>query len=285
MYPLHSGGRRWVLSGARLGNCDGETWEAAAANGGVVSQSSLLLAQTGGDTLPPSPPPYLCGLQAFVGAFVPRTYLDRGVPATFNAAVPSGGANDTQCGVSVGDRDWRGIALTMMESDSFELSLWTTNSAFPCVIEVFQRRELIPGVGAPIMCATNVNGNNTAVQFDYVGSPGGVLMAVSDLNKQGGPVRIVALARGKQTIEFSLPPGAVFGDPPLGLEASASSGLPVTFSVLAGPASIEGTNLNLLGAGSVVVQAAQAGDEAYVAAESAHRTVVVARRSVELRAD
>lgn len=261
---------------------DGETWEAAQANGGIVSESNTLLARTGGDTVPPSPPPYLCGLQSFVAALSPTTYLERGVPTAFDAFVPSGGANDTQCGVSVGDRDWRGIALTMMESDSFELSLWTTNSTFPSVLEVFQRRELIPGVGAPIMCATNVHGNDTTLQFDYVGSPRGVLMAVSDLNKQGGPVRIVALARGKQTIEFALPPDAVFGDPPLNLVASASSGLPVTFSVLAGPASIEGTNLNLLGAGSVVVQAAQAGDEVYVAAESAHRTVVVARRSVEL---
>jgi alpha-tubulin suppressor-like RCC1 family protein len=53
----------------------------------------------------------------------------------------------------------------------------------------------------------------------------------------------------------------------VGLSATASSGLPVSFSVFSGPASIsDGTNLMFTGAGTVSVVAAQAGDAYWNAA-------------------
>ena len=48
--------------------------------------------------------------------------------------------------------------------------------------------------------------------------------------------------------------------------ATASSGLPVTFSILSGPATINGSTIQITGPGTVVVQASQAGNGNYTAA-------------------
>jgi hypothetical protein len=59
------------------------------------------------------------------------------------------------------------------------------------------------------------------------------------------------------------------------LAATASSGLPVTFSVLSGPGTISGTTLTITGAGNIVVAADQAGNATYAPAAEVTQTVVV----------
>lgn len=54
-----------------------------------------------------------------------------------------------------------------------------------------------------------------------------------------------------------------YGDDPVVLSATASSGLPVTFEVLDGPGAIDSTQLTMTGAGTITVRAIQAGDEKY----------------------
>ncbi|SNT34365.1 Abnormal spindle-like microcephaly-assoc'd, ASPM-SPD-2-Hydin, partial [Granulicella rosea] len=61
----------------------------------------------------------------------------------------------------------------------------------------------------------------------------------------------------------------------LRLSASTSSGLPVAFNVVSGPATISGTLLTTNGTGAVVVNAAQAGDATYAAAVSTTRSLSV----------
>lgn len=59
------------------------------------------------------------------------------------------------------------------------------------------------------------------------------------------------------------------------LRASASSGLPVSYTVVSGPAVLEGDVLSFTGPGEVTVRASQAGDETYDAAEDVVRTFSV----------
>ncbi len=66
-----------------------------------------------------------------------------------------------------------------------------------------------------------------------------------------------------QTITFPNPGNQTLGGPPVGLSATASSGLPVTFRVVSGPASLTGTNLSLTGPGAVFVAADQTGNATY----------------------
>ncbi|UII19418.1 T9SS type A sorting domain-containing protein [Fulvivirga ligni] len=61
----------------------------------------------------------------------------------------------------------------------------------------------------------------------------------------------------------------------INLNASASSDLPVTFSVVAGPASVEGNALTITGTGNITVRATQAGDNDYAAATFVDHTFEV----------
>ncbi|MEO1061699.1 MAG: DUF6777 domain-containing protein [Actinomycetota bacterium] len=80
-----------------------------------------------------------------------------------------------------------------------------------------------------------------------------------------------------QTISFPAPGGLTFGGSGVGLSASASSGLPVTYTVTAGPCSLSGSTLTATGAGSCTVVASQPGNAAFNPAPSVSQTVTVAR--------
>src|SRR5207253_2278962 len=53
------------------------------------------------------------------------------------------------------------------------------------------------------------------------------------------------------------------GDPPFPVGAAANSALPITFSIMSGPATIAGNLITLTGAGQVTVRASQAGNDNY----------------------
>lgn len=70
-----------------------------------------------------------------------------------------------------------------------------------------------------------------------------------------------------QTIDFPAIDDREATDPPFEVTASATSGLPVSFSIVSGPATIEGSTVTLTGvSGTVTVEATQDGDENHEAA-------------------
>src|SRR5207244_6237981 len=75
-----------------------------------------------------------------------------------------------------------------------------------------------------------------------------------------------------QSISFDPIPNKTQGDAAFSISASASSGLPVSFSIVSGPATISGNIITLTGAGTVVVRATQAGNATYNPAPSVDRT-------------
>ena len=84
---------------------------------------------------------------------------------------------------------------------------------------------------------------------------------------------------GAQTITFpSLNTQQVVGVP-VELEATASSGLPITY-VITGPATLSGTTLTLTGTGTVTVQATQPGNTNFSAATPVTQTLNVVTSSV-----
>ena len=62
-----------------------------------------------------------------------------------------------------------------------------------------------------------------------------------------------------QTIAFNPPATAAYPGPIVALTATATSGLPVSFTVASGPATLVGNQLTFTGTGTVIVQAAQGG--------------------------
>lgn len=70
-------------------------------------------------------------------------------------------------------------------------------------------------------------------------------------------------ARIRQTIRFETPSPIIHTNSPQVLTATALSELPVAFSLVSGPATVSGNQLRLTGAGTVMVRAAQAGNEQF----------------------
>ncbi|HVF81366.1 MAG TPA: PA14 domain-containing protein [Flavisolibacter sp.] len=86
---------------------------------------------------------------------------------------------------------------------------------------------------------------------------------------------IVTATAQNQTITFSTFSNISLGSAPVTLEATASSGLPVTFSLVSGPATLAGNLLTPTGAGTVVIKASQSGNAFYTAAPDVTRNVTI----------
>jgi sugar lactone lactonase YvrE len=79
-----------------------------------------------------------------------------------------------------------------------------------------------------------------------------------------------------QTITFPAPASPItYTTTPIMLAATASSSLPVTFTVVSGPGSITGTSLTVTGVGTIVVAANQAGSINFSAAPQVTQSIVV----------
>lgn len=84
-----------------------------------------------------------------------------------------------------------------------------------------------------------------------------------------------ATAKLSQTITFGAQPGRTFGDAPFTVSATSSSLLPVSFSIVSGPATISGSTITLTGGGTVVVRASQLGDSTFAAAPNVDQSITV----------
>lgn len=104
-----------------------------------------------------------------------------------------------------------------------------------------------------------------------------VVATINNANYQGNASGTLQIAKANQTISFAGPGSLAFGNPAVSLSGTATSGLPLTYSVVSGPGSIAGTNLNVTGAGAIVLRAAQGGNGNYDAASSVDVTITVAK--------
>lgn len=123
---------------------------------------------------------------------------------------------------------------------------------------------------APGVVAAALNGS------DLVLTPGGatgaatITVTATDTNGNTATGTLTAsVDKLAQTIDFAAPSDQPFGLAPIGLSATASSGLPVTFTLLDGPATLDGATLTVLAPGTIRVRATQAGDATYAAAPAA----------------
>jgi len=122
--------------------------------------------------------------------------------------------------------------------------------------------------GNPSGCKDNNNANLTTDQRGYARLAG----VACDI---GAYEYGSALAKQNQTIAFAALPNKTVGDPPFTVSATASSGLPVTFTA-SGQCSVNSTTVTLSGqAGSCTITAHQAGNATYNAAPDVARSFAV----------
>ena len=82
--------------------------------------------------------------------------------------------------------------------------------------------------------------------------------------------------KASQTITFPDIPAKIYGDAPVELAATASSGLPVTYSVTAGDAvSVTGNVAKIVKAGTVTIKASQSGNVGYFGATAVSKNITI----------
>ena len=95
----------------------------------------------------------------------------------------------------------------------------------------------------------------------------------------------IAIAMGEQSITFPAIGDQTYGDGPLTLEATASSGLTVSYAT-DGPCELnDAGKLKLTGAGSCTVTASQGGDDGWLPAEDRARSFSIAKATLAIKAE
>jgi len=123
--------------------------------------------------------------------------------------------------------------------------------------------DLLTGVPA-----TNANAGSYTISFN----PNYTSQNYNITNSPASATWTISTA--SQTISFN-PSGTALTTDTTNLSASSTSGLAVSFSVVSGPGSINGSTLTYSGAGNVVVRASQSGNTNYNSATNVDRTIVV----------
>ena len=129
--------------------------------------------------------------------------------------------------------------------------------------------------------AATLSGSIGAYSLSDIGQTGTVTVRASqagDEDHEAAQDVLVSfdVTKSNQAITFDAPADKTFGDAPFNLSATADSDLAVAFSVISGPAQLDGSSITLTGAGTVVVRASQAGNGLYNEA-GATRSFTVAR--------
>ena len=137
-------------------------------------------------------------------------------------------------------------------------------------------------------CAGQASGSDFAATITFTPTATGTrsaVLTVADTTNGGiGTATVTALGKAvpttPQTITFTAPATPIaYSTTPIVLSATATSSLPVTFSVLSGSATISGNALTITGVGTVVVAADQAGNTTYSAATEVTQSIVVTQAS------
>ncbi|MEY4244753.1 MAG: hypothetical protein RLZZ245_2338, partial [Verrucomicrobiota bacterium] len=133
------------------------------------------------------------------------------------------------------------------------------------------------GAPKPIYVTTTPLGLGVTVTYDgattapTAAGTYAVVAIIDDSNHIGAASGELVITKGSQTITFTPIPNQTLDETTVQLFASADSGLQPIFSVVSGPAVVSGNTLSILGIGSIVVEASQAGDGNWNAVGSVQR--------------
>jgi hypothetical protein len=108
-------------------------------------------------------------------------------------------------------------------------------------------------------------------------NPGPALLTLI-VNGTPSASQYLVFTKKAQTITFPSP-GSVVYNQKVTLKATASSGLPINYSVVSGSATVSGANVTFTGLGSVVLAADQSGNGTYIAAPEVQQTLTVSQAS------
>ncbi len=95
----------------------------------------------------------------------------------------------------------------------------------------------------------------------------------------------VTVNKQAQTISFPSISDQQYGAAPFALNATATSGLTVTYTVISGPATVAGNIVTITGTGAVTIEADQAGNNQYLAASPVRQSFNINKATLTVTAD
>ncbi|MEP5614178.1 MAG: MBG domain-containing protein, partial [Cyclobacteriaceae bacterium] len=157
-----------------------------------------------------------------------------------------------------------------------DLTVSTTN--FSAVGTAIDPIIFEPQTGSSSLTISQASGTVNAyyLEMEEVTAEGGATFNAFSSIDNGGVIGWV-FSKTAQTISFQDLEDKAVGDPDFELSATASSSLPVTFTIVSGSAIITGTTLSITGGGTIQVKAEQAGDINYHPAPSVTKSFEVER--------
>ncbi len=114
-----------------------------------------------------------------------------------------------------------------------------------------------------------------------------VTLTVEDANGNIGTATAIVNVIDKlsQTIDFTAVTNKMYGASDFELQATSNAGLSVSYSVIDGPATINGPVVTITGIGSITLEASQAGDNDYAPANPVQHIIEVAKAPLTVEAD
>lgn len=151
----------------------------------------------------------------------------------------------------------------------------------PASVELADLEQTYDGTPRAVTVATNPAGLATTVTYDGSEVPptdAGSYAVVATVTEAGyDPVEAtgtLVISPAAQSIDFGPLAGIAFGDPAVPLSATATSGLPVAFTV-AGPCTTDGSSVTATNAGTCTVTATQPGDGNWLAAPPVEQDLII----------
>ena len=144
------------------------------------------------------------------------------------------------------------LSVTAGQSASFSIS---ATGPGPITYQWRKDGVALPGATTTTLALTAVTANDAGNYDALITNPVGTLTSTT---------ATLTVARLPQTLTFDPLPAKLTINPPFALNATASSGLAVTFSIVSGPATLNVSTLSFTGtAGTITVRATQAGTPTY----------------------
>ncbi|HEY3322841.1 MAG TPA: kelch repeat-containing protein [Planctomycetota bacterium] len=142
------------------------------------------------------------------------------------------------------------------------------------------------GTAKIAVATTTPSGLSTSVTYEGGSVPVNagtytVQAVITDSNSFGSATDTLVIAKAPQAIIFDSMADKTYGDAPFTIGATGgSSGNPITFAVIMGPATAAGVNgstITVTGAGLVTIRASQAGNANYNAAQNVDQSFIVSK--------
>lgn len=195
---------------------------------------------------------------------------DRPVTFTFDggATAPTSPGSYTVV-ATINDPDYAGSA-----TDTFTIGKATATITLGGLIQTYDgTARVVTATTSPGSLAVDITYSGAAAAPASIGSYP-VAAVINDPNYQGSTTGVLTILPLMQTITFASPGDHLSTDAPFTLNATASSGLPVSFAIVGGGnlATLAGNVVTLTGGlGMVTVQASQSGGGNFAAAPTVER--------------